>query len=104
MTSVPPTSISSSTLDTIAIPTSTESPDITAVVSESVSTVEETTSSSSTEETGPTSSADGYIAWEHKVQFESGARYQFSFWYYSLIINSNDSAHPEKQDKTLQQF
>ena len=28
--------------------------------------------------------ADDFIGWTHKVQFEPGAKYQFSFWYYSL--------------------
>lgn len=32
--------------------------------------------------------ADDFIAWQHKVRFEPGARYEFSFWYYSLSNQS----------------
>ncbi|KAK0658892.1 hypothetical protein QBC41DRAFT_187981, partial [Cercophora samala] len=29
--------------------------------------------------------ADDFISWEHRVRFEPGARYEFSFWYYHLV-------------------
>ncbi|KAL2197483.1 hypothetical protein P885DRAFT_77166 [Corynascus similis CBS 632.67] len=32
--------------------------------------------------------ADDFIGWEHRVRFEPGARYEFSFWYYSLSNQS----------------